>query len=161
MQTLTAIDIRNIKKTEKHEIKIPAHLKTSGYQKLQPNLILPFYLEDFTVCVARALEIYLNRTGHLRNKITCLFILWKKPYNTISTQSLNRWIKKVLEESGIDSSTFTTYSTRHAATSMTKHRGISIDLIKKQWAGHSHHRRLHDFMTKESWQETMILQKLF
>lgn len=131
MQTLSAIDIRNIQKTQEYfEIKIPAQLKTSGHQKLQPNLILPFYPEDPTICVAGALEVYLRRTDCLQNT-TNLFISWKKPYNAISTQSLSRWIKRVLEESGIDSSTFTAYSTRHAATSTAKHKGISIDLIKK------------------------------
>ncbi|RLU24073.1 hypothetical protein DMN91_004282 [Ooceraea biroi] len=75
LQTLIAIDIRNIEKTEEHiAIKIPAHLKTSGHQRLQPNLILPFYPEDPTICVARALEIYLDRTRHLRNETTSPFI---------------------------------------------------------------------------------------
>lgn len=71
------------------EIKIPAHLKTSGHNKLQPNLILPLYLEDSAVCVAKAAEVYLDRTRHLRSKTTSLFISWKKPYNAISTQSLS------------------------------------------------------------------------
>jgi site-specific recombinase XerD len=132
IQTLTAINIQNIeKKNNQIEIKIPAQLKTSGPKKLQPNLIVPFFSDDPTICVASALETYLKRTSCLRKDINILFISRKKPYKAITSQSLSRWIKHVLQKSGIDTSMFTAYSTRHASTSAVKRKGINIDLIKK------------------------------
>lgn len=60
-----------------------------------------------------------------------LFISIKKPHKEVSSQTLSRWIKKTLSDSGIDTTTFDAYSTRHASTSSAKRNGISIDVIKK------------------------------
>lgn len=132
IQTLIAIDIKNITKSEKQiEIKIPAQLKTSGPRKVQPNLILPFYSENPSICVASTLLVYLERSNNLRQNITNLFISWKKPHKAVTTQSLSRWIKNTLQESGLDTSIFSAYSTRHASTSAANRNGVNIDLIRK------------------------------
>ncbi|KYN03437.1 hypothetical protein ALC62_05721, partial [Cyphomyrmex costatus] len=132
IQTLTAINIYNItKKSDQIEIKIPTQLKTSGPRKFQPNLTLPFFPDDPTICVASALETYLKRTNHLRKDKDKLFISWRKPHKNITNQSLSRWIKDTLQESGVDTSAFTAHSTRHAFTSAAKRKGVNIDLIRK------------------------------
>lgn len=132
MQTLASIDIRNIEKsTGLIEIKIPARLKTSKINKAQPVLSIPFYVTNIRVCAASALETYLDKTKDLRGNETRLFIALKKPHSGVSSQTLSRWIKKTLTESGVDTDAFDAYSTRHASTSSAKKSGVNIDAIRK------------------------------
>lgn len=132
MQTLSLIEIENIRTCKNYlEIKIPATIKTSGPGRAQPTLTLPFYKENRKICVATTLQEYLGRTSEVRAGLKQLLISFKKPHNKITTQSISRWIKEVLEASGINTDIFTAYSTRHASTSSAKRNGISIDEIKK------------------------------
>lgn len=132
MQTLIAIDIRNIVRvSDCIEIKIPAKLKTSKTKKKQPTLNIPTYKTDPRICVTSALEAYLQRTKEIRGEEQALFISFRRPYKAITTQTLSRWIKNVLTESGIDTSVFSAYSTRHASTSRAKRMGVNMDVILK------------------------------
>lgn len=74
---------------------------------------------------------YLKRTKILRNEENKLFVAIKKPHKAVGSQTLSRWIKSVLSVSGLDTSKFGAYSTRHASTSAAKRSGVSIDLILK------------------------------
>ena len=49
----------------------------------------------------------------------------------MGTQTLSRWIKRTLKESGVDTGVFSAYSVRHASTSAAKRAGVSIDVIKR------------------------------
>lgn len=132
MQTLASIDIRNIiKKDGKYEIKISEIIKTSRPGKVQPNLILPFFDSNTIICPAAALTIYLKKTKSLRKEENKLFIAIKKPHKAVGSQTLSRWIKSVLSNSGLDTSKFSAYSTRHASTSAAERSGVNIDLILK------------------------------
>lgn len=55
MQTLAAIDIRNIYRAKENtlEIKIPDRLKTSALNRNQPVLRLPFFMQDNTILFAQ------------------------------------------------------------------------------------------------------------
>ncbi|XP_011858818.1 PREDICTED: uncharacterized protein LOC105556344 [Vollenhovia emeryi] len=131
-QTLSLIDIQNIERTrDLIEIKIPARIKTSGPRREQPTLIVPFHPLNKDICVASALETYIERTRNLRGKCSRLFISLKKPHKKVSTQTLSRWVKSTLTRRGIDTETFSAYSTRHASTSAAKRSGVNIDTIKK------------------------------
>lgn len=132
IQTFANIEIGNIVITKSDiTIKVPKRLKTSGPNRLQPTLTLPFFKHDLTICVATALLCYLNRTKPLRDhSLRNLFISTKKPYRNVSSQSISRWIKTILKKSGIDTSLFTAYSTRHAATSAAARKGVSFDTIR-------------------------------
>ena len=130
VQTLRVIDIRNIIKSDNAlEIKIPDKIKISKVYKLQPSLILPFFAEETLICPATTLEAYLSKTVGLRGLENKLFISFKKPHKPVSSQSLSRWIKQMLQ--GIDTSIFSAHSTRHASTSTAKRDGVNIDLILK------------------------------
>lgn len=133
VQTLTKIYIPNI---ELHPtsliIKITELIKTSRPNSKQPVLVLPIFSEKPEICPCTTLTHYLDRTKSLRqDNNTALFISFKKPYKKVSTQTVSRWIKFVLKDSGIDTSIFTAHSTRHAATSKARQCGVSIDLIRK------------------------------
>lgn len=140
VQTLSKINIKNIEIFDtKISIKIPDPLKTSRPGFKQPILTLPFFNERPEICPSRTLISYLEKTKSLRRSIVTMFVSFRKPHNAVSAQSLSRWIKSVLKDSGIDVSIFTAHSTRHAATSRARQCGVSVDLIRNTagWSGSS------------------------
>lgn len=46
-------------------------------------------------------------------------------------QTLGRWIKNVLQKSGIDISIFQAHSVRHASTSTAFIKGVDLNIIRK------------------------------
>ncbi|XP_011883839.1 PREDICTED: uncharacterized protein LOC105570989, partial [Vollenhovia emeryi] len=130
MQTLALMDIRNIvRNRDGYEIKISENIKTSRPGKVQPNLVIPVFKGNPSVCPAAALTTYLEKTKTLRNNENKLFIGVRKPHKAVGSQTLSRWIKSILGDSGLDTSKFIAYSTRHASTSAAGRSGVNIDLI--------------------------------
>ena len=74
---------------------------------------------------------YLEKTKDIRGLINKLFISFRRPHKEVGTQTISRWIKKVMCKSGIDVNIFSAYSTRHASTSAAKRSGVNIDQIRK------------------------------
>ena len=112
------------------EINIPDIIKTSAPGSYQPSLCLPFFLENKDLCVAITVMLYLEKTELLRGKCDQLFITIKRPYREVSTQTISRWTKRCLRNSGIDTSIFKAHSSRHAATSAASERGLLRTLLR-------------------------------
>ncbi|XP_063981069.1 uncharacterized protein LOC135164542 [Diachasmimorpha longicaudata] len=93
IQTLTFIDIRNFSKENNiYEIKIPQMIKTSRFdrQKPQPILIIPFFEGNPMLCLAVALEAYLQKTKPTPINEHKLFVSYKKPHVAVGIQTLSR-----------------------------------------------------------------------
>lgn len=132
IQTLSLINIDNISYNEDNiNIKIPDMIKTSAPGRSQPNLILPFFKENLSICPANTLLYYLDVTKNIRQDCKSLIITIRKPYHAATTATISRWIKQTLTNSGIDTSKFTSHSTRHASTSKASEAGINIEVIRK------------------------------
>ncbi|KAL0820486.1 hypothetical protein ABMA28_006351 [Loxostege sticticalis] len=139
VQTLAKIRIENIEiLSSQIRIKISDLIKTSRVSAKQPLLVLPFFTDKPEICPSKTLLSYLEVTKTIR-KDSNLFISPKKVHNSVTSQSLSRWIKNTLKDSGIDTSIFTAHSTRHAATSKAYKCGVSVDFIRKTagWSGSS------------------------
>lgn len=132
MQTISKIKISNIfVKKEIVEIRIDDKIKTSARNKEQPLLIIPFFVQNPKLCVASLIETYIVRTEKLREPDDdYLFLTFKKPYHTATTQSISRWVKTTLSQCGVDTNIFTAHSTRHASTSAAWRNGASIESIR-------------------------------
>lgn len=132
IQTLSKIQLNNIHNYEDRvEIIITDVLKTSYHNKTAPILKFPFFREKPELCVAKTLLFYIDATRVKRsNKDKYLILTHKKPYHIASTQTLSRWIKKALENSGIDVTKFKGYSIRHSAVSAASRQGICIETIR-------------------------------
>ena len=132
VQTLAKIRENNlIISPERIQIKISDKLKTSGRNRTQPLLNLPFFKEQPRLCAGSALLVYLDRTKGLRSGTDDRVLLSiKKPYRPITSQTISRWVKDILTESGIDTTIFSAHSTRHASTSAAALKGISLDVIQ-------------------------------
>lgn len=132
VQTLSKININNIVRgLENVNIKIPDIIKTSRPGSLQPCLKLPYFAERKEICPAESLLAYLDVTKTIRKSTNNLFISFKAPHRAVCSQTISRWIRDTLLESGIDTSIFTAHSTRHASTSVARSSGLNIDLIRK------------------------------
>ena len=88
-----------------------------------------FFKERPNICAASAVLIYLNRTKNIRGETQNLILSWKKPHKAISSETIGRWLKKVLKKSKIDEQ-FTGHSTRHASSFKAFYKGFDVNSIK-------------------------------
>lgn len=133
IQTLAKITLTNIRKYDGHiEIKVSDRVKTSNINKFQPLILIPYFPDMPKLCLAKTLECYCKVTKDLRSDIGSLIITHKKPFHAASAQTISRWIKDTLKLGGIDTSLFSSYSTRHAATSAAFRAGVSVEEICKR-----------------------------
>lgn len=142
VQTLSLINLKDVHVGESHIIiSINEVIKTSAPNKKNPRLIIPFFREKESVCPAATLCNYITKTEQFRSfpNTDKLVLTTKNPIHNASSQSISRWIKQTLRDSGVDVSIFGAHSTRHASTSAANRSGVSIDLIKKAagWTGNS------------------------
>jgi hypothetical protein len=89
--------------------------------------------DDFDLCPVECLKCYEVKTREFRpsdiyvpNK---LFLSYIHPHNPVTSSTLARWIKNILQLAGIDTSIFTAHSFRGASTSEALNQGISIPEI--------------------------------
>nr|CAH7737444.1 unnamed protein product [Callosobruchus chinensis] len=130
LQTISLIRVSNISiQSQRILIRISDRIKTSSINRSQPTINLPFFVDEPEVCVASTLVRYLNVTKGLRDSSDWLFITFKKPHRKASTSTISRWIKDILEWSGLDMSIFKPQSTRHASTSYAARAGVSFETI--------------------------------
>lgn len=133
VQTLSLIKIENINICSNGiNIAIKDIIKTSAAGREQPTLYLPYFQENPRICPATTLKDYLNVTNDDRPaNVSNLLITMKRPYKSATAQSISRWIKQALAESGVDVAAFSAHSTRHASTSAAAAAGVSVDAIRK------------------------------
>lgn len=133
VQTLSLIKLKNIVVDSTGvKIGISDVIKTSAAGREQPVLILPYFQENRAICPATIVEDYIHITKNIRSEASSHMILtYKRPHKPATAQSISRWIKQVLGASGVDVSTFSAHSTRHAATSAARAAGLSLDTIRK------------------------------
>lgn len=93
------------------------------------------------LCPVRALKEYEEQSQEFRKHGTAkpLFISVRKPYAPVKPCTIGKWLKRVMADSGIDTSVFSAHSTRGAATSKAKVAGVSTaDILKAaNWSSES------------------------
>lgn len=128
VQSLAAINIKNITWGNPTQIKLSDNLKCTSISRPNPVLIVNEFKQNNKLCVLSCLKVYLNRTNSLR-KSDNLFISITKPYCKVTPATLSRWLKIGLSLAGVDISIFKGHSFRHAATSKAAGCGVSVDCI--------------------------------
>lgn len=132
VQTLSMIKLSNIHAVNDGlEIVITEQIKTSRPGSTLPRLSIPKLVEEPRLCVASHLLAYVNATKMLRQGEDQLFISHQAPHKPVGKQTIAHWIKDTLSQSGINTSTYTAHSVRHASTSAAKKRGLSVNAIRK------------------------------
>ena len=75
-----------------------------------------------------------------------MFISYQTPHASVTTDTVGRWLRKVLENSGLDVSKYGAHSTRAASTSAAKTVNISIQSIMDAagWSNAETFRKFYD-----------------
>lgn len=134
MQTISLIKLKNITiQNDAITIKITDLIKTSRPGACQPLMRLPYIHENPSICPALAIQTYIDRTKALRHGDNDghLFIGIRKPHKIVGSQTLAHWVKKILQNSGIDISIFSAHSTRGASTSAAHRAGVNLETVRK------------------------------
>nr|CAH7733493.1 unnamed protein product [Callosobruchus chinensis] len=122
LQTISLIKVSNISiQSQRILIRIPDRIKTSAINRSQPILNLSFFVDEPQVRLIG-------------------FLLFSKNRKT-STSTITRWIKDILERSGLDMSIFKPQRTRHASSFSAARAGVSFATIRLA-AGGSHNSRM-------------------
>ena len=132
-QTLCALDLNCMTESQNSISFIETEcLKTSKPRK---SLDVSFSSSDCAlICPVTVLKEYISRTAALRVSdnsmfVSKLFLSFIKPHNPVSTATVARWIKSVLQSAGIDTSVFKAHSVRGAATSHAYVTGVPVSQI--------------------------------
>ena len=97
------------------------------------------------MCPVSTLKEYENRTKSLRGGETKLLVAIIKPHKAVSSSTVARWLKSLLEASGVDVSIFSAHSVRGASSSAAASVGISTsDILKAAgWSSESTFQRFY------------------
>ena len=109
------------------------------------NFFFPSLPEGNRLCPVSTLKEYESRTHPLRGRETNLLIAIIKPHKAVSSSTVARWLKSLLEASGIDVSIFGAHSVRGASSSAAASAGISTsDILKAAgWSSESTFQRFY------------------
>ena len=95
--------------------------------------MIPKVLRNKSICSYSHLLHYIDRRTSLRklSDSTQLFISLNKPQKGVTSSSLARWIKDILQDCGVNASVFEAHSTKSAATSKGfLHRASIVEILK-------------------------------
>lgn len=111
-------------------------------QSKQGKQIKDFFFPAFdkkVICPVSTLRAYEERTLPLRGTETKLFISFIKPHEHVSSSTVARWLRKLLEEAGIDTGIFTAHSVRGASASTASNMGVTTNDIlgAADWSSNS------------------------
>lgn len=131
-QTLLYMDTRSMQELDDgFRIIINEKLKqTKPGKHLAPIKVIA-YPDDKSICVVDYLKEYLTRTKPLRKEVTQLLISYAKPFKPVAMDTIARWVRNVLEQSGIDVEKYSLHSSRAASTSHCKAKGLTLPEIMK------------------------------
>ena len=94
-------------------------------------------MEDELLCPVKCIYAYLTqRSKIITQNFTEFFITFGKPHHPASKDTLARWVKEVMGNSGIDTEIFKPHSTRVASNSAAYKLGMPLQEVLKrgQWS---------------------------
>ena len=157
-QTLHLLNVENLHATPSGdlEFEVPALLKTrKGAPKrgLPPKKVVCNSWDAAELDVAGYVEVYVMKTLRFRMKAVnkglpkpTQFFLSHRTGKPVQRATISRWVRQVMELSGIDISTFKPGSTRGASSSMARRQGATPDQILKQgdWSNLGTYQRFYN-----------------
>ena len=109
------------------------------------DFLFPRFTENEGLCPVKSLMLYIEKTKDLRGDNKQLFISFIKPHNPVTSSTIARWLKQVMESAGIDTIIFKAHSVRSASTSAAAMQGVTTEDILKaaDWSTDSSFRRFY------------------
>ena len=104
------------------------------------------------------LREYLARTQDLCKDQDQLLLSYQKPHHPITKDILARWLRDILNKSGVDTELFSAHSTRSASTSAVARCGLPVDVIMKAagWSAASTFTRFYKKAPKQNLGQTLL-----
>ena len=110
-------------------LSLEEHTKTSRPNNAAAAVPITKFTPDSRICPLTTQKAYMKKTETLRNGENKLFISFIKPNKAVSRDTISRWTKQVLTNSGIDTKIFTSHSTRAASATKAHQKEIPLDTI--------------------------------
>ena len=132
-QTLHLLDI-NLMSTYDSSIVFTFNkpLKQSNPRTQVKPLVLKAYTHDESLCVFSTLKEYLQRTETLRVTGSQLLISFQKPHKAVSRDTISRWIRTVMQLSGINLDVYKAHSARAASVSAAHRAQVPVQEILRK-----------------------------
>ena len=147
-QSLHLLTIDNmVKLSSKYILQYSGLLKHCRRGYKTPVAELCAYALDEKLCVYLTLTEYLSRTKELRGENKHLLISYIKPFNSVTSSTIGRWIRTVMASAGINCDKYKAHSVRSAASSKANRCNVPIDSIL-QVAGWSNAKTFAQFYSK-------------
>ena len=154
-QTLHAFDIKECKRSFTNAcFNVSKILKHNTPSRKGNKIILPSYPDNKNLCVVTYLNQYIKRTKPFRHNNTQLFLSFISPHKPVSKETISRWLKIVLQKSGVDINIYKAHSTRAASTSSV-HQEVDIATIMKA-AGWSNAKTFATYYHKKTDKKTVF-----
>ena len=160
-QTLHKLDLSTLQVLPSMiRISITTPLKTTRPGRHLGPIELRAYPDNPSLCIVEHLTTYIDRTKPLRGLHTELFLSYQQPHKPVTKDTIARWVKVTLKNSGIDTSKFSAHSCRSAATSATKTAGLSLSEIVNSagWTNAQTFAKFYDRSTTQQDFGTTLLQ---
>ena len=105
--------------------------KQSRQGKPVNEFFFPSFQHDTTICPVTTLKAYVERTTSNRWTESRMFLALIKPHKAVSSSSIARWLKSLLESAGINTSIFNANSVREVSFTAAANLGITTSDILK------------------------------
>ncbi|KAJ8021978.1 hypothetical protein HOLleu_39334 [Holothuria leucospilota] len=130
LQTLYLMDLRDLHiegNRAVFTIKSLVKQQKPGSKPLQ--CVLHSYPADSRLDVLKVLQHYIDFTKPIREEETKLLVSYVAPHKRVTTDTLARWLKDVMRQSGIDTEKYKAHSTRAAAASLAHLNRVPVTEI--------------------------------
>ena len=130
-------------KGDSWEFSLAEHTKVSRPGHPARKIYLPAFPDNPKICVVKTLQEYRSRTEN-RRQSSRLLISFVRPFKPISSQTMSRWLRKIMQLAGI-ACHFTGHSTRSASTSAAARAGVPLDtiLVAADWSSSESFKRFY------------------
>ena len=136
--------------------------KQSRQGKPVTEFFFPSFPHDSTLCPVITLRAYEERTAPHRGTESRLFLSFIRPFRAVTSSTIARWLKTLLESAGIDTSVFSAHSVRGASSTAAANSGITTNDILKaaDWSSESVFQRYYYKPTEDpSFGRAVLLSK--
>lgn len=113
--------------------------KQSRQGKVIREFFIPSFPDNITLSPVATLKAYEQQTEIFHSGESKLFLATINPHRAVSSSSIARWLKWLLEVAGVDTSIFSAHSVRGASSCTASNMGITTNDILRtaDWSSES------------------------
>uniref|UniRef100_A0A1X7UXX1 Tyr recombinase domain-containing protein n=1 Tax=Amphimedon queenslandica TaxID=400682 RepID=A0A1X7UXX1_AMPQE len=113
--------------------------KQSRQGKPIETFFFPSFPQNPILCPVETISVYIDKTNQIGGNETRLFLSFIKPQKAVTSSTIARWLRKVLEQARINTEIFRAHSTRGASASAAARGRVTLEDILKaaNWSSES------------------------